>query len=75
MADSIEKVNKVCKSVLKLTDEDFNVVDEMAQEQSDYVHPLKGATQSKFNDLGNHNQRVIAALKNLKDVIESGAPK
>ena len=73
--DSIEKVNKLCKSVLKLTDEDLQAVDEMAQEQSNYIHPLKGATQKKFNELGNHNQRVLSALQNLRQVLIEGAPK
>lgn len=73
--DSIKKVNNLCKSVLKLTDKDFANVDQMAKDQSGYMHPLKIATQGKYNDLGNHNQRVIAALRNLRDVIKSGEPK
>ncbi|AQW91317.1 hypothetical protein [Elizabethkingia anophelis] len=73
--NSIDKVNNICKSVLILTDKDFEAVSEMAREQSDYIHPLNGEKQEKFNSLGNHNQRVLMALRTLKDVIESGKPK
>jgi hypothetical protein len=70
--DSIRKVNSICKSVLKLTDDDFTAVCDIAKEQSDYSHPLKMGTAARINDLGSHNQRVIAALKNLQDVIKAG---
>jgi hypothetical protein len=70
--DSIQKVNKLCKSVLKLTDEDLGMVDEMAQKQSGYINPLKNATQGKLNKLGSHNQRVLVALKNLRQVLIDG---
>jgi len=73
--DSIKKVNKLCKSVLKLTEQDLQAVDEMATEQASYIHPLKGAKQAKFNDLGNHNQRVLSALQNLRQVLIDGEPK
>lgn len=73
--DSIEKVNKVCKSVLKLTEQDLQAVDEMAKEQASYIHPLKLAKQAKFNELGNYNQRVLSALQNLRQVLIDGEPK
>lgn len=68
---SIQKVNKVCKAVKNLTEEDFKAVLNMAKEQTEYIHPLKMATASKLNDTGDHNFRVIEALQNLKTVIES----
>lgn len=69
--DSIQKVNKVCRAVKNITEEDFKVVLDMAKEQTEYIHPLKMATASKLNDTGDHNLRVIEALQNLKAVIES----
>jgi hypothetical protein len=69
--DSIQKVNKVCKAVKNLTEEDFKAVLDMAKEQTEYIHPLKMATASKLNDTGDHNFKVIEALQNLKTVIES----
>jgi len=72
--DSITKINKICKSVLALSKADFSAIDKMAQEQSTYIHPFKGETQAMFSELGNHNQRVLAALKNLHDVILKGGP-
>lgn len=68
----IERVNRICKAVLKLTDEDINAVEIMAQEQSGFTHPLKQDKQAHYNDLGNHNVKVINALKDLRGVLVSG---
>ncbi|MDD5013528.1 MAG: hypothetical protein PHW73_00315 [Atribacterota bacterium] len=62
--DSIQKVNKVCKAVKNLTEEDFKAVLDMAKKQTEYIHPLKMATASKLNDTGDHNFKVIEALQN-----------
>ena len=69
--DSIQKVNKICKAVKALNEEDFTAIAEMAKEQQGYIHPLKMATASKHNKIGEHNSRVLEALKNLKNVIEN----
>lgn len=68
--DSISKVNKICEDVLGLTQSDFQAVEQMAAEQAGYAHPLKFGTQAKFNELGEHNKRILAALKQLKVAIE-----
>ena len=69
--NSIQKINKVCKAVKNLTDEDFKAVLNMAIEQTEYVHPLKMATASKLNDTGAYNFRVIEILQNLKTEIKN----
>lgn len=61
----IAKVNRICKAVLKLAEEDFEAIEHMADHQMAYLHPLKLATQGKINDLGVHNRRVSKALRNL----------
>ena len=72
--NSVEKVHELCCLVLTLTEEDFSEVEKMAREQTDYVNPLKLERQTKFNDMGDHNMNVLAALKNLKQVLVNGAP-
>ena len=72
--DSIKKVNNLCKQVLKLTEQDFEAVEQMQKEQSGYSHPLKNATAAKYNELGKHNKRVIEALKKLHLEITKGEP-
>lgn len=67
--DSISKVNKICKSILKLTDEDFETVRNMANDQLNYIHPLKGAKQLKINKTGEYNYQVLAILKTLRQTI------
>lgn len=70
----IDRVNKVCKSVLGLAESDITEVEEMTKRQCQYINPLKPNKQGKFNDLGKHNMKVIAALKNLQKVIAAGDP-
>ena len=70
--DGIEKINKICENVLRLTDSDFEQVRIMAEEQSNYTHPLKNATAQKQHKLGDHNTRVINALYTLREVIKGG---
>ena len=71
MKNGINEINKVCQAVSRLTDEDFEEVRKMAQEQSGYVHPLKNATAKKYNEIGEHNIRVVNALQDLRDVIKN----
>jgi mevalonate kinase len=75
MDSIVEKVNKLCRSVLELTEQDLQAVDTIAQEQASYTHPLKVAKQAKVNELGNHNQRVLSALRNLRQVLIDGESK
>ena len=71
--DGIEKINKVCAAVLKLTDADFDQAKGMAEGQSNYLNPLKPATSHRQNQLGDHNIRVLNALRVLREVISGGA--
>ena len=66
------KINDICLSVLKLTDDDFKEVETAILSQKSYSHPLKNATVKWQHDLAEHNQRVLDAVRNLKNVIEQG---
>lgn len=69
--ERIAKVNRICKAILKLTPEDFEAVELMAEEQLSYSHPLKHGTAGKITDLGLHNKRVAASLRELQKGIQS----
>lgn len=69
--NGIDKINKICFSVAKLTASDFEEVRAMAKEQASYTHPLKNATAGKYQELGNHNIKVLDALQNLQTVIKN----
>ena len=71
--NGINEINKACKSVIKLTDEDFMAVEEVIKGQLEYTHPFKMATAKSQHDLGEYNTRVVKALKNLRSVILRGA--
>lgn len=69
----MKTILSVCKKVLTITDEEFARADEVAREQLEYTHPLKMATTGKQRALGDHNTRVLAKLRELRDVIREGA--
>jgi hypothetical protein len=70
--DVVEEIFKISKLVLSITDEEFEELEEMAQEQCDYINPLKCATAAKQHALGEHNKKMIACLRDLKNVLLSG---
>jgi len=72
MANGINKIDRVCKSVLAITEQDFSEAEQIAADQKAYTHPFKNATAKWQNDLGNHNEKVLAALKELQRVIREG---
>lgn len=72
--DSIEKVGKICRDILELTDEDFQAVDNLAKEQADYMHPFKNGKAKKLHEISNHNQKTLAAIQILQQVLIDGAP-
>jgi hypothetical protein len=71
--NGVNEINKVCKAVLKLKDEDFSEMETVIRNQLAYNHPLKMATARWQGELAGHNGRVLEALRNLKTVIEGGA--
>lgn len=48
-------------------DGELDEIQQMASEQLAYLHPLKLKKQREYHELGEHNQRVVDALKQLKD--------
>lgn len=70
--NGVKEIEKVCRAVLKLQYEDFIAMDNVAQDQSEYMHPLKIATAKWQHELGNHNKQVMVALRNLHKVLRDG---
>lgn len=67
----INKVNKVCRNILKLSDEDIADVKKMAEEQMQYIHPLKGKRQYKLNNHGLRNLKIINAIEELREILNT----
>ena len=70
--DSVTKIKKICELTASISEEEFEQLKEMAQEQLDYINPLKQATQAKYHSLGKHNQKIVACLEELKRVYQEG---
>lgn len=67
------RINKICREVLSITEEEFNEMYDVANGQLEYNDPLKPATSGWQLRLGKHNIAVLDALKDLKHTIEQGA--
>lgn len=68
-----EKINSLCKAVLKVTDEDIAEARGVAQQQAEYNSPFKMETVRWQGELADHNTRVLNALCALREVIRGGA--
>lgn len=67
---SIDKVYKVIELANELTSEDLKVVDEMIIDQKNTISPLRMAEAKRVRKIGEHNERMVSKLKELKEVIE-----
>jgi hypothetical protein len=70
MTPEQKKLNRICKAISGLTDEDLKCVELMAREQIAYLHPFKMATASKINDAGRHNLHVLRNLRRVRNTIK-----
>lgn len=68
----MEKINRICKAVLKLTEEDFGEVEKIIEQQCTYNHSLKNGTVIWQRELAEHNTKVLEKLRELKDTIKQG---
>lgn len=69
----MKAILNVCRKVKDISDEDFDAALEMAEQQLNYISPLRPMTQGKANALGQHNRAVVTKLRELRDVIRAGA--
>lgn len=65
-----EKINEICHLVKDLKESDFQDIEKLSKQQSNYTNPLKMDRQLELNEIGNHNMKIIDALKNLQKVIK-----
>ena len=69
----IEKtINEICRLTTGITDKDFEELEEMAERQANYVHPLKMATAQRIREAGEYNKKVIPVLKELRNIFIDG---
>ena len=66
------KIFTICDLIKNITDEEFKDCRAIADNQLNYISPLRPATQAKQNALGEHNHEVLDALQALKVIIERG---
>lgn len=63
----------ICQNILKITDEEFEEMRDIAMGQMYYTSPLKPATQAWQNKLGEYNLKALDLLYDLKKHLETGA--
>lgn len=67
----MEKVNKVCKAILALSDKDIEDALTESNAQADYCHPLKCEKQQRLNALGDYNITVIRAIIAAREILKN----
>lgn len=72
MNPEIKKIHILCKKISKITDEELRAVEEFADRQSSYIHPLKMSRASNIQRTGSNNHLVIQSLRILRDAINNG---
>jgi hypothetical protein len=70
--DSIYEIEKVCKAVMKLNEDDFSKMVGVIKQQEEYNHPLKMGTVARQKQISEHNRRVLNKLIELRETILSG---
>ncbi len=67
------RILKICEDVLKIKDNEIEEMRRVIETQLTYNHPLKMATVGWQRSLGEHNNKVLNKLLELKAAIEEGA--
>lgn len=68
--ESIDRIYKIAEMTHELTDEDFAAVDEMIIDQKNTISPLRMKEAAEARSYGEHNERIVAKLRELKNTIE-----
>lgn len=68
---SVRNINRLCEAIGLLKERDFEAATTMAERQIRYVNPLKPQQTQYYNELGEYNKNVIAALRTFQTVIKS----
>jgi len=71
--NGIKEIEKVCRVILKLQENDFVEMRKVALQQYEYTHPLKPSTAHWQHELGCHNLKVLDALENLQKILADGS--
>ena len=62
-------IRNISQKVLTITEEEFVELEEIAREQLEYDHPLKSGTAIRQHMLGEHNMKMIKALRELQQIL------
>lgn len=66
------RINQLCMDILSISDAEFGKAEEIVRRQREYIHPFRMATVKRLNELGEFNTKVIAAMRDLRELIKSG---
>lgn len=66
------RIYKICKDALKITDEEIKEIQDVYTQQLQYMSPLKMATTRKQHKLGEYNKKVLEKIIELKILLKRG---
>lgn len=68
-------INQICKDILNIDEKDLKTMWRIAEDQQQYISPLKLATQAKQNNLGRRNGEILDKLVELRKLIKKNNPE
>ncbi len=69
--DIVKVIYQISQKTMSITDDELKEMQEMTDAQKNYVNPLKCAKQARLHAMGEHNQKVIDLIKQLRDLLLS----
>lgn len=67
--DPVRKIYKIAEILRNITDNDIKQLEEMYKGQQEYSHPLKMGTVREQHELGNHNEKMVNCIKELRYLV------
>ncbi len=64
-------IHTICKKISRITDAEIAGVEKIAQQQMNYIHPLKMASATKVHNTGVKNLECLKKLRELRDLLKS----
>lgn len=66
------KIERICKKIIALTDDDYAIVQAEIDRCKSHYNPLKPKTSAELRALGEKNQKSLDMIKDLQKQLTTG---
>lgn len=67
--DIVKVVYQISQKVMSITDGELQVLQNITDEQKNYINPLKCAKTARIQAMAEYNQKIIDLIKELRDLL------